>query len=617
MKKLADWSVGRLLGCYVAGALIVTTAGAPFVNHALLGPEELHQISETRDELYWMPEQLQLAMERLDGESARFSLGESSPDSLKQRFDTVQSKLNVMNEKSEAAQTLLVLPQYRDIMTEVADFVRASRPHVLSPTPQDMRALREGIKELRPDLIAMTAKAHEFEHNQREVRRQEIRANRRSLLVALLGAWTAMLVSGWLLVWRMRAQTVELTKNLNLLQAERLAREAVLKAEEARNTFLGKVSHEINSPLQAILTNIQLMEGRVGEDSALKRILSRLQTSVSHLRAQVNDLLDVSEVKSGVMKLKITPTDLAQVVHDVISVHQAAAESKGLYLTSQVQGLGIIRADGRRLAQVMTNLIANSIRYTQRGGIHVDARMYEDETGQPQWKLVVTDTGIGFSPDVLENLYQPFMQAVKHRGGTGLGLAIVKGLVDHMNGQIQLDSREGHGTTFTVVVPVTPADPAECAALDKQAGRPGSAPQVAGDAATAEGDVDEAERARPHVMLVEDDPDIQETVGEFLEERGFRVQTAGSKREALKQLHARTYAAIILDMELGDGTGVEVAQAAKKTVNLFTPLICCTAYPELLKLEGAEVFDAKLSKPVDASRLVEVVTQLRDRATAA
>ena len=615
MKFFARGPLGKLLASYIASAVVITAAGGTFVHHALLGSEELHRISATRDELYWMPEQLELAMERLDAESARYSLGESNLENLKQRFDTVQSKLNVMNGKSEAAQTLLVLPQYRDIMTEVGDFIRASRPHILAPTPQDLHALRDGIKELRPDMIAMTAKAHEYAENQHDQRKEEITANRRVLFGALLAGWTALLVSGGLLLWRLRNQSLELARNYDLLQAERDAREAVLKAEEARNTFLGKVSHEINSPLQAILTNIQLMDGRVGDNPTLKRIVTRLQTSVSHLRLQVNDLLDVSEVKSGVMKLKITPTDLAQVVHDVISVHQASAESKGLYLTHTTEGLGIIRADGRRLSQIMTNLIANSIRYTQRGGIHVDARISEDDQGHPQLNLVVTDTGIGFPPEVLKNLYQPFMQAVKHRGGTGLGLAIVKGLVDNMSGKIHLRTEQGHGTAFTVTLPITPADPTECAELDKPGGRKpvNSEPEDEPPTGSVSG---EQKPARPHLLLVEDDPDIQETVGEFLEERGFRVQTAASKREALRQLHAHQYSVIVLDMELGDGTGLEVAQAAKKTFNLYTPLVCCTAYPDLLKLDGAEIFDARLSKPVEASRLVEVIEHLRNKAAA-
>jgi signal transduction histidine kinase len=606
MKFLTRWSVGKVLGCYIAGALLLTAAGGGLVYRSLLGSDEIHRLSETRDELYWMPEQLELAMERLDGESARFALGETSLESLKQRFDTVQSKLNVMNARSEAAQTLLVLPQYRDIMTEVADFVRVSRPHIQSPTLQDLRALRQGINELRPDLIAMTAKAHEFAHDQREMRRDDITSNRRMLFMCLLAAWSALLVSGWVLVWRVRSQTLELDRFDSALQTEREARAAILKAEDARNTFLGKVSHEINSPLQAILTNIQLMESRVSDNAPLKRIVTRLHTSVSHLRMQVNDLLDVSEVKSGVMKLKIAPTDLAQVVHDVVSVHQASAEGKGLHLTSRTEGLGIIRADGRRLAQILTNLIANSIRYTQRGSIHVDTQMFHDVDGQHWFKLVVTDTGIGFSPEVLKNLYQPFMQAVKHRGGTGLGLAIVKGLVDNMNGKMKLDTQEGRGTIFTVSIPVTPADAAECAALCKPGARAASCPDESDSAQSG------VAGARPCVLLVEDDLDIQETIGEFFEEKGFRVQTANSKREALHQLHARTYSAIILDMELGDGTGVEVAHAAKKTVNMHTPLICCTAYPDLLKTEGAQVFNAKLRKPVDASRLVEVVDELRN-----
>lgn len=607
MKFLNRWSAKRLHGCYVAVAVALTACGTSFVYRTLLGPEVLHHITEAREELYWMPEQLELAMERLEGESARYSLGESSKEALHQRFDTVKSKLNVMNSRSEAAQTLLVLPQYRDMMTEVSDFVHASEVHIFAPTPEDMRALREGIKELRPDLIAMTAKAHEYEEDQRDQRNRELTANRRVLLGALLAGWTALLVSGWLLLSRLHRQALTLARNYDQLQREREAREAILKTEEARNTFLGKVSHEINSPLQSILTNVQLMERRTGNDDSLKRIVSRLQISVSHLRMQVNDLLDVSEVKSGVMKLHIVPTDITKIVRDTVMAHQTSAENKGLNLTFQADGLGYAHVDGRRLGQILTNLVSNGVRYTERGSIRVEVNRFDVPSGPLRLKFVVRDTGQGFASDVLNNLYQPFMQAVKHRGGTGLGLAIVKGLVDAMNGEIALDTARGAGSTFTVTLPATPATREEYEAYAASA-RPSD---VLSELTLPEEDANALSRARPYILLVEDDADILETVGEFLEEKGFRVQTANSRNDALHLLHARVYSAILLDMELGDGSGLDVAQAAKKTINLHTPLICCTAYPDLLKAAGTEIFDARLSKPVDAARIVGVIDQVR------
>ena len=607
MKFLTRWSAKRLHGCYIAVAVALTACGTSLVYRTLLGPEELHHITEAREELYWMPEQLELAMERLDGESARYSLGEASQEGLHQRFDTVKSKLNVMNSRSEAAQTLLVLPQYRDMMTEVSDFVHAAEVHILAPTLENMRALREGIKELRPELVAMTAKAHEYEEIQRDQRNRELTTNRRFLLGALLAGWTALLVSGWLLLSRLHRQALTLAQNYDQLQREREAREAILKAEEARNTFLGRVSHEINSPLQSILTNVQLMERRIGNDESLKRIVTRLQISVSHLRMQVTDLLDVSEVKSGVMKLQPVPTDIARVVRDAVAAHQTSAENKGLNLTYFADGLGYVHVDGRRLGQILGNLVSNGVRYTERGSVRVEATRFDVPSGPARLQFVIRDTGAGFASEVLNNLYQPFTQAVKHRGGTGLGLAIVKGLVDNMSGKITLDTAQGVGTTFTVSLPVMPATREEYEAYTARE----HAGDVPADLPQADEETSDLAPARPYILLVEDDADILETVGEFLEEKGFRVQTANSRNEALHLLHARTYSAILLDMELGDGSGLDVAQAAKKTINQHTPLICCTAFPDLLKAEGTEIFDARLSKPVDAARIVDVLNQVR------
>jgi nitrogen-specific signal transduction histidine kinase len=411
------------------------------------------------------------------------------------------------------------------------------------------------------------------------------------------------------------------------LAALRRSLELVRKAETVRNTYLASVSHEINSPLQAILTNVQLMESRLGDPEGIQRIVARLNASVSHLRGQVHDLLDVAEINSGKMRVKFGEVDLARLVTEVVAVQQSAAENKSLRLMLHTHNLQVVRSDGRRLTQILTNLVTNAIRYTEAGSIEVHASIKQANPTQSVICLTVSDTGIGFAPEVLENLYQPFMPVMKHRAGSGLGLAIVKGLVDQLSGTIELKTKLGQGSSFMLKIPVTiVAGATSTAWLSSAPPEVPDAPDMADtsdivaqemlDTQTASRDVEPhgatvgAAEPQRHLLFVEDDPDIQATMAEMLELLGYVCYPASSMQEGLKRLTERKYCAIVVDMELGDGTGLEVARAAKSTINQAAPLVVCTAYSDLLDQPGMDIFDARFRKPVDATALRDMLARL-------
>jgi CheY-like chemotaxis protein/anti-sigma regulatory factor (Ser/Thr protein kinase) len=263
--------------------------------------------------------------------------------------------------------------------------------------------------------------------------------------------------------------------------------------------------------------------------------------------------------------------------------------------------LGIVRTDGQRVGQILTNLLSNAIRNTDTGTVQVDASMSE-RGRRSVLTLRVSDTGCGIAPEVEERLFQPFMRAHNSRRGTGLGLAIVKGLVDQLDGEIAYATGP-QGTTFTIKLPM------------RQLGQvPVRDPNVAHDQANMSNHsaFDEAQVvhaphpdiARAKLLLLDDDVSIQETVGDFLTDKGFEVHVVGTVAYAMQSIADERYDCLLLDMELPDGSGNDVANFARTTKNHHTPTVAFSAYHDLLATRDAGVFSATLKKPVAVEELV-------------
>lgn len=603
----ASWGVKKLLALYVVICAVLSAGVVPLVHTFVLSPEKLSPFTPVSEEVYWVPAQIQIALERLNAEAQAMVAGESDLNHVKVRFAVLSSKLGEMTHASPVRDTLETIPEFDARRQALTDFVHRGTSLLDEGSLDDVHQLLAGIEELRPAAVGLALDARTVEVQARLDRDAEVTKNRHLLFSMFLAMWGAILIIGWLGGSRLVTKERELAANLELLEAKKRALDAAVTAEVARNTFLGKVSHEFNSPLQAMLTNIQLLEPRLQADDRSSTIIRRLMTSLNQLRVQVNDLLDVAEIKSGKLSLRLARVDLATLVHDVVGVHQVAADVKHLTLRVEAQQMPVVYTDGRRISQIITNLVTNAIRHTETGGVTVTARLKEGRAGSPSVLLSIDDTGMGFAPEVRENLFQPFVQAKRYRGGTGLGLAIVKGLVDQFNGNIQLESLVGVGSTFTVEIPVS-LQPVGTDAEDEDY-RPLQVSATPTEVAVVNG-VDVAQSRRPMVLIVEDNADLLDTLSEYLTDKGYSVHTASSLESSEAMLNTRRYAAIITDMELGDGLGTDVAQAAKKGVNADVPIICCTAYPKLLSDDAARIFDVKLAKPVEPQAIVDAIARM-------
>ncbi|MBD0343773.1 MAG: PAS domain S-box protein [Coleofasciculus sp. Co-bin14] len=243
-----------------------------------------------------------------------------------------------------------------------------------------------------------------------------------------------------------------------LLAREQAARAAAEKANRTKDEFLAMVSHELRNPLSAVLAYSQLLQTRQLNESMINRALETIERNAKLQAKLINDLLDISRITSGTLRLIKLPIDLAVVVEAAIDTMRLAAQAKAITIESALEPVwGYVLGDMERLQQVIGNLLANAIKFTPEGGTIQVQLQYFDEHVQ----VKVTDTGQGISAEFLPYVFDPFRQAEKTNtiGGLGLGLAIVRHLVELHGGTIQAESPgEGQGSTFTVELPFVEDD---------------------------------------------------------------------------------------------------------------------------------------------------------------
>ncbi len=240
-----------------------------------------------------------------------------------------------------------------------------------------------------------------------------------------------------------------------------LARDQALEASRLKTELLAKVSHELRTPLSAILGFAEMLDvGMYGALSAeQRRLIAEIIDSTHYLTQLVNELLDQAQLDAGKLKLNIRTFALADLVDGTLSKMNVLAKTKGLTLTTDIAAEvpGVLSGDPARLQQILVNLVSNAIKFTQTGGVQV--RLYRPDPAH--WAMQVSDTGPGIPVEAQSYIFEPFRQVdgsiTRVHAGAGLGLSIVKQLTILMGGQITLESEVGQGSTFTVQLPLIPA----------------------------------------------------------------------------------------------------------------------------------------------------------------
>ena len=374
------------------------------------------------------------------------------------------------------------------------------------------------------------------------------------------------------------------------------AREAE-SANKAKTDFLSTMSHDIRTPMNAIIGLTAIAEKNLGDVESTGESLRKISLAGNHLLTLINDILDISKVESGKLKLSPLTFSIVETVENLVNISQPMIKEKNLEFSFHINQMEkeYLYADQLRLNQIYINILSNAIKYTEPGGrISVDMREEESPTsGCVRLTYTVADTGIGMSPEFIENMYQPFSRQVDSRvnsiQGTGLGLAITKQMVDLMGGTIVCKSEQGKGTTFTVVL----------------------------DIPVSERQREDMKLDPIDVLIVDDDEVMLKTAVDTLESLGATTEQTASGLEALGMIghrhqEGRDYDVIIIDWKMPEIDGVGTIKRIRSELDSKTPILLISAYDwsdieEKAKEAGANGF---VSKPLFRSTLYDKINKL-------
>ncbi|WP_372715470.1 chemotaxis protein CheB [Novipirellula sp.] len=418
------------------------------------------------------------------------------------------------------------------------------------------------------------------------------------------------------------------TKRINFEQSLQKEKQIAQDANQSRGDFLANMSHEIRTPMTAILGHTDLLvEHLAGTEHASS--LETIRRNGGFLLEIINDILDLSKIDAGQMRINIEPVRLDVLVSDVTRLMSMRAEGQGLALEVEFVGKlpRIIQTDPLRLRQILLNLVGNAIKFTREGSIRIIIRHVADAadlvaapctsnetTGvvtaretlcQIQFEII--DTGIGITTEQIEQLFQPFVQAdashTRQYGGTGLGLTISRRLAQALGGDLTATSTPGEGSTFTVVIDCGHVEGNELETLEVVA---------AETAETSAADI----RLNATIVVVDDRRDIRFLAQHFIERAGGTVVTADNGLEAVELIARRQQAgepidAVIMDMQMPVMDGYEAAKRLRDS-GFTAPIIALTANAMISDREHCLQAGCTdhIAKPIDGANLIRMLAKL-------
>ena len=371
---------------------------------------------------------------------------------------------------------------------------------------------------------------------------------------------------------------------------------AAEQASKAKTSFLSSMSHEIRTPMNAIIGLNAIALNAPELTDKTRDYLEKIGSSANHLLSLINDILDMSRIESGKTVLKNEDFSFSKLLEQINTIFGAQCADKGLDYNCRI--IGSVDAhyigDNMKLRQVLINILGNAVKFTPEGGsvaLTVERTAHFDS--RSTLRLTISDTGIGMSSEYLPKLFETFSQedssATNRYGSSGLGMAITKNIVEIMNGNIEVQSEKGKGTTFIVTVTLM-------------------------DSAYSESDPEDHDMnlGELSVLVIDDDPVACEHAKLVLGKAGIACETVLSGKEAielvrLRQARQQPFDLLLIDLKMPEMDGVETAREIRKIVGHETPIIIITAYKwdDVLKEAESAGVDSFIAKPLFADNVIE------------
>jgi len=388
----------------------------------------------------------------------------------------------------------------------------------------------------------------------------------------------------------------------------KLARDEAEAANRAKSEFLANMSHEIRTPMNAILGFTELLRrGFSKNERETNKYLNTIHSSGQHLLALINDILDLSKVEAGKLEVERIACSPHAIVHQAVLELEARAAEKNIRLEFTASGLvpETVQSDPLRLRQIVLNLVNNAIKFTERGGVRVNARFLPGEP--PRYALDIIDSGIGIPPEKIGALFEAFVQAdssiTRKYGGTGLGLVISRKFARALGGDVKVSSEPGKGSVFTVTFETGPLAGVPMLTPEQLHERAG---ERAADATKERWSIPPA-----RVLVVDDGAENRELVSLVLSQQGLWVEQAEDGQVAVTMARKGGFDLILMDMQMPVMDGYTATRAIRAS-GMKVPIVALTANA----MSGFEAqmteagCDAFLTKPIDIDKLIATLAPL-------